>query len=143
MAIKVVILAYHSLLADGIANLLVASANLFDTYLVDAAAKDAIEQILEIDPDVVIVDAMDMCAARKQVIENLMAVLPQGVVLQIDTGSDLIKIFSFVSRQVNQIEEVASIIRGVGESSQQEAHCLPFYWDNNFNLELKTTRRSD
>jgi len=111
MTIKVVILAYHSLLADGIANLLEASANLFDTHLVDAGAEDAIEQILEIDPDVVLFDALDICATKKQVVENLMAILPQGVVLQIDSGSDLIKIFSFVSRHVNQIDEVATIIQ--------------------------------
>ncbi len=108
---KIVVFAPHSLFADGIASYFLTHPIMFETYFVDASHIDAFEKILEIRPNIILVDSTDDILIENNTILRILEILPQGIVLQLDYDNTFVRIFSSQQRKADQISDLIAIIQ--------------------------------
>ena len=116
---KIAIFARHSLFTDGITSQFLARPAMFETYFVDADDVNAFENIVEISPSIILVEALGEFISEKNMSTKLLEILPQSVVLQLDPNSVFVRIFSSEQRQVHQIGDLIAIIKDMAPISRE------------------------
>ena len=93
--LSVVVLMKNSLLAGGIASRLQDDSHLFDMTLLETADHDKmIEQLIDLDPEIIIMDALDVHLLNQLPISKVLEILPKTKIVQLNCSNDDIHVFT-------------------------------------------------
>ncbi len=110
---QVAVLSQHSLLIDGIASQLRENRHLFKVVVIDVAeVQGAIEQLLDTNPESILLDAVDAHVMAKFSTTSLLELLPMSKIIQVNWSNNNIQVF--MSEQW-RIKESGSLIAQLQE----------------------------
>ena len=106
----VVILSSHSLFAEGIASRLRQYPQRVDVRFVDPQQQDYVEQISEIRPAVVIIDAIDTISTQCCLLCDLLSTLDRVTILRLDVQQNDIRLITSTQKQFDEVRDILEII---------------------------------
>lgn len=107
--LSVVVLMKNSLLAGGIASRLRDDAHLFQMTLLETTERDKmIEQLLDLNPNIIIMDALDVHLLEQLPIIKLLEILPKIKIVQLNGSNDDIHVFTSEEWQARKTDELFS-----------------------------------
>ncbi|MBT3315814.1 MAG: hypothetical protein HN390_14495 [Anaerolineae bacterium] len=107
MSLPVVVLAKNSLFAGGIASRLKDDSDIFNMTVINlAGAENAVEQLLHINPEIVIVDALDVRATEELPIIGILEILPKARIIQLNCSENGVRVFSSEEWEAHKTDEL-------------------------------------
>ena len=115
---RVVVLSSHSLYAEGVLTRLKAHSNKLDLHVVDAEQRDALEQIITIQPTAVIVDASDKDANEHCPLGRLLSDLPGVRIICLDPINKGFQLVTSEQHDANEVQELLAILKSGNEANK-------------------------
>ncbi|HLF27628.1 MAG TPA: hypothetical protein VJG32_14935 [Anaerolineae bacterium] len=107
---RVVILSGGSLFAQGVASRLQQHTDHIDLHRVDCQEPGALEQIIAVQPAVVILDATDPRIDQACPLTKLLQALPSLKVIRLDSQQDHVQIVTSQQRQAAEVRDLIQLI---------------------------------
>jgi hypothetical protein len=107
---RVVILSGRSLFAEGIALRLRQSLAAADLRSVDAAAPDAVAQVVDAQPTTIIMDGTDPDVRCHAALGPLLSALPALRIICVDPEQDRMQVVTSEQRDADQVLDLLSVI---------------------------------
>jgi len=99
----------NSLLAGGVASRLRDDAHLFDAILLETVDScEMIEQLIDLSPEIIIMDALDIHLLEKMPIIKLLEILPKTKIVQLNGSNDDIRVFTSEEWRAHKTDELFS-----------------------------------
>jgi DNA-binding NarL/FixJ family response regulator len=105
----VVVLSSHTLFAEGVTSRLKLREEALNLSVIDAHSADAMDQILTVGPDAVIVDASDKEVGLNCPINELLAAIPALKIIRLDpeqAGFQVVTSTQHIAKEVDDLLEV-------------------------------------
>jgi len=106
--LRIVILSRGSIFADGIARRLAEREDVAMVRLVDVRRDDVLEQVCELRPSLVILDATDAVACQRLSVACILNAVPGVTLIQVDPRSDQIVIFKSIEKQAARVHDIVT-----------------------------------
>lgn len=106
----VVVLSSHTLFAEGVSSRLQARAETLDLSIVDARNSTALEKIITLRPQAVIVDASDPETSLNCPINQLLASLPALKIIRLDPGQSGFQVVTSAQHIAHEIDDLLEVI---------------------------------
>jgi hypothetical protein len=113
----VVVLSSHTLFAEGVHSRLQSRAEALDLSVVDARNSKAMEQIIALDPQAVIVDASDAEASLNCPINHLLASLPALKIIRLDPEQAGFQVVTSARHIAHEVDDLLEVISGGANGS--------------------------
>ena len=110
MQIRIVIMSNHSLFADGIASRLQQYPQQVDVMFVDPHQPDYLDQIKQLEPTAVVVDAADVCQDQCCVICDLLQSKLNVTIIRLEVQRKDIQIITSEQRSIEEVKDILPII---------------------------------
>jgi chemotaxis response regulator CheB len=107
---RVLIVAGHSLFADGTANRLLQYPEQVDVQRLNPADEDLLEKAIEARPSVIIMDQRDPEIGQSMSLERILRSLPGVQVLLLDPQNAEIQVVSSRTREPVEVEDLLALI---------------------------------
>ena len=114
MFLSVVVLAHHSLFADGLASSLAQYSDIFDVHLIDGVKADTQQKLRRLQPVIVVMDTLDTELMLALPAVQVLQILPNTKIIQINCNSDDVQIISSEQQRVSQFAELVAVLQHVG-----------------------------
>ncbi len=108
----VVVLTSHTLYAEGVTSRLQARADSLDLNVIDARNSTAMEQIIALEPQAVIVDISDAEASLNCPINQLLASLPKLKIIRLDPEQSGFQLVTSAQHVAHEVEDLLEVISG-------------------------------
>ena len=109
LPLSVAVLMKNSLLADGIASRLREDSLHFRATLLDTSDREEmVIQLLELCPEIIIVDALDVNLLKQLSIIELLETLPETKIVQLNCSNDDVRVFTSEEWQAHRADELFS-----------------------------------
>lgn len=108
----VVVLTSHTLYAEGVTSRLQARADSLDLNIVDARNSTAMEEIINLAPQAVIVDVSDTEASLNCPINQLLASLPKLKIIRLDPEQAGFQLVTSAQHVAHEVEDLLEVITG-------------------------------
>jgi hypothetical protein len=112
---RVAVLSHRSLFAKGAAARLRQLPEHFEILELDPRDPDVLEEISELAPEAVIIDAQDEGLAERIPLGQLMSTLPKLTIIRLDPKSDQIQVVTSERRQAGTMHDLVDAIGGRSE----------------------------
>jgi DNA-binding NarL/FixJ family response regulator len=107
---RIVILSGHSLFAEGVASRLRQYPQRVDVRFVDPQQLDYVDQITNIQPSAVIVDAADTYTTQCCVLCDLLSALENVTIVRLEAQQKDIRIITSVRQQFAEVRDILDIL---------------------------------
>ena len=108
----VVVLSSHTLYAEGVTSRLQLRAEALDLRVVDARNKTALDQILTLEPQALIIDASDKEAGLNCPINELLASLPALKIIRLDPEQAGFQVVTSAQHIASEVDDLLTVITG-------------------------------
>ena len=109
--LSVVVLMKNSLLAGGIASRLrdADASDLFNMTLLETVDQDKmIEQLIDLSPEIIIMDALDVHLLNQLPISKVLEILPKTKIVQLNCSNDDIHVFTSEEWHAHKTDDLFS-----------------------------------
>ena len=108
---QVVVLSQHSLLADGIVSQLREHAQFFNVVVLDIFdVHNITAKLLDANPEIIIVDAIDEKSVTIISVASLLRLLPMAKIIYLKCNSDKIQVFMSEQWRIQESSSLFSIL---------------------------------
>ena len=107
---RLTILSNHSLFSEGVASRLRQYPDRVDLFFVNPQQADYLEQIKEICPSAVIVDAADNDSTRCRTLCELLMALEDVTIIRLDVQHNDIQILFSYQQPLNEVRDIIDIV---------------------------------
>jgi len=107
---SIVILSARSLFADGVASQLRQAAQDLELTVLDPKQPEAIDQIVDAQPSVIIMDGGDSELARLCPLSNLVSMLPTVKIIWLKPQQDVVQLVTSEQRIATQVNDLIEMI---------------------------------
>ena len=108
----VVVLSSHTLFADGVTSRLKLRDESLNLSVIDARGSDAMDQIINVRPDAVIVDASDKEASLNCPINELLAAIPALKIIRLDPEQAGFQVVTSAQHIASEVDDLLEVITG-------------------------------
>ena len=112
---RVAVLSLRSLFAKGAAARLRQLPEIYEIRELDPRDPDVLQEISELAPEAVIIDASDDELAERIPLSQLMSARPKLTIIRLDPQSDQIQVVTSERRQAGTMDDLVDAIRNHGE----------------------------
>ena len=110
MQAQIVILSGHSLFAEGVASRLRQYPQRVDVHFVDPQQSDYMDQIKNIRPTAVIIDAADTDNSQCCLLCDLLMAIPNLTIVRLEAQKPDIQIVNSSHHRINEVRDIIDII---------------------------------
>ena len=107
---RLVILSNHTLFAEGVASRLRQYPERVDVHFVNPQKTDYLEQIKEIRPSAVVIDAADTDSTQCCLLCDLLMALANVTLIRLDVQHKDIQIVASAQRPLNEVRDIIDIV---------------------------------
>jgi DNA-binding NarL/FixJ family response regulator len=108
----VVVLSSHTLFAEGVTSRLQLRDEALNLSVIDARSSDAMDQIITVVPDAVIVDASDKEAGLNCPINELLAAVPALKIIRLDPEQSGFQVVTSAQHIAHEVDDLLEVIIG-------------------------------
>ncbi len=110
MRIRIVVLSGHSLFAEGVASRLRQYLQKIELEIVDPGQPDAMAQIAEAQPTIVLLDVTDPETTRFCPLSKLLLLFPELKVIRLDPQHEQIQVVTSEQRPAVKVRDLIEVI---------------------------------
>jgi hypothetical protein len=114
--LRVAVLAQRSLFTEGIVSRLREHAGQVEVQAIEAGAPGALHQLGASQPDIVVLDATDISTLERLPLVQLWSVLPKAKIMQLDSATEVVRVFCCAQYHAHGIEGLFEILGSVGRA---------------------------
>jgi hypothetical protein len=111
---RIVILSGRSLFAEGLAARLSRSPGGHELLSVDARQDDALERVIGLRPEAVLLDSSDEIVMRHRPLMHLLAALPELRIVRVDPQTNQVQIVSSQQHAAGRVDDLLALIDSMG-----------------------------
>ena len=103
---RVVILAGHSLFAEGVASRLRKYIDRFNLKVLDINEEDVLSKIVSLKPATVILDAMNAETSENLPLSKLLKALPEVTIIRLDPQQTQVQVVTSEERMLDEVQDL-------------------------------------
>ncbi len=108
---RVVILAGHSLFAEGVASRLRKYIDRFNLKVLDINEEDVLSKIVSLKPATVILDAMNAETSENLPLSKLLKALPEVTIIRLDPQQTQVQVVTSEERMLDEVKDLIDVIQ--------------------------------
>jgi hypothetical protein len=116
---RIVILSGRSLFAEGLTARLSRQPGRHELLSVDARQDDALDRVIGLRPETVLLDSSDETVMRHRPLNHLLAALPELRIVRLDPQTDQVQIVTSQRHAAGQIDDLLALIDSTAEPGGQ------------------------
>jgi len=113
----VVVLSSHTLYGEGVTSRLQLHAEALSLRVIDARSSTAMQQIIALDPQAVIIDASDREVGLNYPINELLASLPALKIIRLDPEQAGFQVVTSAQHIASEVDDLLEVITGEKNAS--------------------------